>query len=501
MFVTNKKGFVLIETIIVMSVLLIGMIILYSNYNKMIINSSKVNYYDNVDDMYTAYYTYKYANDLIAWNSDSNYEVIKTGNLGENFKNIFSNLNIETIYYFSKKGFENIFSEKDGNCEDKPNQLLCYDGTTINYLRSIENKNDTSKCDDTNVPCITIVKINRDDHYYFAKYEAYENNKIETDNDVPTKLESYVFDYTGKNQIFNVPYTGEYKLEVWGAQGGNCVKNNKTYDGGYGSYSVGTVQLHKGDYLFIVVGGQGGSCTKNEESVGGYNGGGKGFSNSNNLYVSGGGGATHIALRNGLLSNLTVNDIVIVAGGGGGSAFQDSKNYGKGGSGGGYKGVSAINFTTNKNLPTEKSLSTGGTQESGGKSNEDVKGSAGLFGLGASYINDKQIKIFCSGGGGGYYGGGAAEKTGGGSGGSGYIGNTNLTDKYMYCFGCEEESTDDENTYTINTIGSSNLTDKENCPDGYFDFVGNDIKPDDAIEKCAKAGDGYARITYINSEK
>ena len=472
MFVTNKKGFVLIETIIVMSVLLIGMIILYSNYNKMIINSSKVNYYDNVDDMYTAYYTYKYANDLIAWNSDSNYEVIKTGNLGENFKNIFSNLNIETIYYFSKKGFENIFSEKDGNCEDKPNQLLCYDGTTINYLRSIENKNDTSKCDDSNVPCITIVKINRDDHYYFAKYEAYDNNKIKTDNDVPTELESYVFDYTGKNQIFNVPYTGEYKLEVWGAQGGNCVKSNKTYDGGYGSYSVGTLQLHKGDYLFVVVGGQGDSCATNKESVGGYNGGGTGYG-SESYYVSGGGGATHIALRNGLLSNLTVNDILIVAGGGGGSAFYKATDYGLGGSGGGYKGVSAINFTTNKKVTTEKSLRTGGTQESGGKSIEGVKGSAGLFGLGASYINQKQIKIFCSGGGGGYYGGGAAEKTGGGSGGSGYIGNTDLTNKYMYCFGCEASGK------TISTT-CHNSTETENC---------------------AKEGNGFVKITYqINKQ-
>ena len=487
MFVTNKKGFVLIETIIVMSVLLIGMIILYSNYNKMIINSSKVNYYDNVEDMYTAYYAYKYVNDLATWNNDNDYKVIKIDDsLGKNFKDIFSNLNIEMIYYFSKKGFENIFSEKDGNCEDKPNQLLCYDGTTINYLRSIENKNDTSKCDDSNVPCITIVKINRDDNYYFAKYEAYDNNKIKTDNDVPTKPISYVFDYTGKNQIFNVPYTGEYKLEVWGAQGGNCVKSNKTYDGGYGSYSVGVVSLHKGDYLFVVVGEQGDICTIKKESVGGYNGGGKGFSDS--LYVSGGGGAIHIALRNGLLSNLTVNDILIVSGGGGGSAYKNANDYVLGGSGGGYIGVSAINFTTIKNLPTEKSLSTGGTQESGGKSIEGVKGSAGLFGLGASYINDKQIKIFCSGGGGGYYGGGAAEKTGGGSGGSGYIGNTNLTNKYMYCYNCTEST--DENTYTINTNESSNLTDKENCPNGYSK---------EPISKCAKAGNGYVRITYQNN--
>lgn len=476
MVVTNKKGFVLIETIIVMSVLLIGMIILYSNYNKMIINSSKVNYYDNVEDMYTAYYAYKYVNDLETWNNDSDYKVIKTGDLGENFKKIFSNLNIETIYYFSKKGFENIFSEKDGKCKDKPNQLLCYDGTTINYLRSIENKNDTSKCDDSNqVPCITIVKINRDDHhYYFAKYEAYNDNEIKIDdvNDEFVKVKG--FGFTGNNQIYIVPKTGTYKLEVWGAQGGNCAKSNKTY-GEYGSYSVGEVSLHKGDYLFAVVGGKGDSCTIKKESVGGYNGGGKGFSDS--LYVSGGGGATHIALRSGLLSNLTVNDILIVSGGGGGSAYKSDNDYGLGGSGGGKNGGSAINFTTIKNLTTEKTLSTGGTQESGGKSIEGVNGSAGLFGLGASYINDKQIKVFCSGGGGGYYGGGTAEKTGGGSGGSGYIGNSLLINKSMYCYNCTNPT--DESTENISTICHSETP----------------------ISNCAKEGNGYARITYINSEK
>ena len=497
--ISNKKGFVLIETIIVMSVLLIGMIILYSNYNKMIINSSKVNYYDNVDDMYTAYYAYKYVNDLATWNSDNDYKVIKIDDsLGENFKNIFRNLSIETIYYFSKKGFENIFSEKDGKCEDKPNQLLCYDGTTINYLRSIENKNDTSKCDDSNqVPCITIVKINRDDHYYFAKYEAYNDNEIKIDDSKDEFDKPNGFKFTGKNQIYIVPKTGTYELEVWGAQGGSYTKGKVT--GGYGAYSVGTVWLHKGDYLFVVVGGKGTDGIKNNEVLGGYNGGGNGNSNSN-FFVSGGGGATHIALRSGLLSELEKykDDILIVAGGGGGSAFQNNaannknnQNYSQGGSGGGHIGVSAT--TTVKSIVNDPPLSTGGTQSSIGSGIYN-----GAFGLGASCIKNTQ-KIYCSGGGAGLYGGSSGENVAGGSGGSGYIDNTDLTNKYMYCYNCTEST--DKNTYTINTIGSSDKTDKENCPDGYFDFVGNDITPDKAIEKCAKAGDGYARITYINSEK
>ena len=33
------------------------------------------------------------------------------------------------------------------------------------------------------------------------------------------------FDYTGGIQTFTAPDTGTYKLEVWGAQGGNCFRD------------------------------------------------------------------------------------------------------------------------------------------------------------------------------------------------------------------------------------------------------------------------------------
>ncbi len=485
MVVTNKNGFVLIETIIVMSVLLIGMIILYSNYNKMIINSSKVNYYDNVEDMYTAYYAYKYVNDLTNWDSDSSYKIINIDDMSDNdnYKGIFKNLKIEKIYFFSKNGFNNIFESTNVDCDKNKNQLLCYDGTTINYLKSIENKNEITKCDDSNkVPCITIVKINRDDHYYFAKYEAYDNNEIKIDDpkDEFDRVKDFIC--TGKNQIFVAPKTGIYKLEVWGAQGGSYTKGNVT--GGYGAYSVGEINLHKGDYLFVVVGGKGTDGSKNKEVLGGYNGGGNGYNNS--YFVSGGGGATHIALESGLLNSFEEKQekVLIVAGGGGGGAYQNSKNYGKGGSGGGINGISATNIVIINKVSSENYLSYGGTQTSGGTYVKESSGKNGFFGLGASCIKDTE-KIYCSGGGGGYYGGGSAINAAGGSGGSGYIGNAVLTEKAMYCYGCEESS--DKNTYSINTIGESELKDKENCPVGYSE---------EPISKCAKAGDGFARITY-----
>ena len=44
------------------------------------------------------------------------------------------------------------------------------------------------------------------------------------------------YDYTGGEQTFKVPITGTYKLETWGAQGGNAYDERAS--GGYGGYSV-----------------------------------------------------------------------------------------------------------------------------------------------------------------------------------------------------------------------------------------------------------------------
>ena len=55
----NKKGFVLMETMIVITVLSVALIFLYTTYVKVLASASKVSYYDNVEDMYSAYYASK----------------------------------------------------------------------------------------------------------------------------------------------------------------------------------------------------------------------------------------------------------------------------------------------------------------------------------------------------------------------------------------------------------------------------------------------------------
>ena len=232
-----------------------------------------------------------------------------------------------------------------------------------------------------------------------------------------------VYDYTGNIQQYNVPVSGIYTLETWGAQGGSV----EGYSGGLGGYSFLQTYLEAGQTLYIVVGGAGeGATEKGENLEGGFNGGGSivGSSSVNHLLASGG-GATHIALQDGLLSSLE-NDkdsILIVSGGGGGGQDQPNHNeyaagarWGRGGSGGGiYGGGPFSNY--GENLDGENLIEITAvisTQETGF-----------AFGQG----QDGSI-CWRSSGGGGYYGGyngcghgslGQELSTGSGYGGSGYI--------------------------------------------------------------------------------
>ena len=257
----------------------------------------------------------------------------------------------------------------------------------------------------------------------------------------------WTFDYTGGEQNFIAPMSGTYKLETWGAQGGS----RNGYKGGYGGYSYGNIILKRSDEVYINVGGSGSNLN------GGYNGGGSRSDDSNSWVAGSGGGATHIATKSGTLATFgnNKNNILIVSGGGGGSSMSTGGVFSaNGGSGGGYVGVSI-------------QKSTGGSQTSGGLDAKGVINSS--FGKGASCYNEGA-------GGGGLYGGGSGSHSEigySGAGGSGYIGNTLLTEKSMYCYNCATST--EESTKTISTTCTSATP----------------------TENCAKQGNGYARITLI----
>ena len=285
----------------------------------------------------------------------------------------------------------------------------------------------------------------------------------------------WTFDYTGGEQTFTVPVSGIYKLETWGAQGG--IFNNQLAS--FGGYSKGEINLKKDDTIYIVAGGQGeaeavpnslssSNCTTFNK--GGYNGGGNGIKGCNEGRTSGGGGgdgATHIATRNGTLENIGVNNlskVLIVSGGGGGSGYNDYNYAGKnqllGGAGGGIFGGLQMDII-------------GSTYSKQGESASQTSGYK--FGKGANSVAEQTD----AGGGGGLYGGYADDTNDGlgwvpGTGGSGYIGNTSLYNKTMYCYNCKESS--EESTKTISTTCTS----------------------ESPTENCSKQGNGYARITLIS---
>ena len=241
--------------------------------------------------------------------------------------------------------------------------------------------------------------------------------------------------------LFITPLPGYYRLETWGAQGGNA----SSYTGGYGGYSSGVLYLAKDTILYVYPGGKGGNSTgANSAGTAGYNGGGSGGSNATCQGGGGGGGASHIATKDGLLSALSsdLESILIVSGGGGGARYHCGDCSKNGGAGGGIKGT-----TYGQDA---------GTQTSGANFGAGGDGSGG--------------------GGGGYYGGygsGWGGDANGSGGGSGYIGNTLLTNKSMYCYNCTSSS--EEATKTVSTT----CTNKN------------------ATENCSKQGNGYAKITYL----
>lgn len=313
---------------------------------------------------------------------------------------------------------------------------------------------------------------------YFDKnsYQVVNNKLITTDIaqviDVGTE---YVFDYTGSEQRFIVPADGIYKLEVWGAQGGNnqYTSSYEVVTGGYGGYSKGSIFLSKGTVLSINVGGKGGdSIIISAGAAGGYNGGGSGGSpgsssaNYSGGAGSGGGGATHIATTSGLLSTLSDNkdSVLIVAGGGGGATL-----FGIPGSGGGFQGVSSGSKSGNGG--TVGGHSTGGTQTTGFAFGQGQDGRSAIQSCSVDGCEGS------GGSGGGWYGGTAYVKYGSytndsGAGGSGYIGNKNLFNKSMYCYGCTATL-----GYSIKTVNTESFS--ESPVSGY-----------------AKVGNGYAKITF-----
>ena len=214
----------------------------------------------------------------------------------------------------------------------------------------------------------------------------------------------YDFPYTGNYVEFTIPQDGIYEFEVWGGAGGDAKADSLVAEGGLGGHSKGYKKMKKGEVIYIFNGG-----AANGSSYG-MNGGAGGYSYTNGKqYGAGGGGATHVATRSGVLgytsnsNGLNYNNrncVLIVAGGGGGGGI-DNGTIHKGGDGGGERGGDG----------------SGGAL--GGRQISTSSYPSDNFGRAPSTSSSSGTCY--AGGGGGWFGGNYGLRGQSGAGGSGYV--------------------------------------------------------------------------------
>ena len=180
-------------------------------------------------------------------------------------------------------------------------------------------------------------------------------------------INSWNYSYTGNYQEFEVPITGEYKIELWGAQGGDYENNTESGNGDHGAYVSGNIELKKGTELFVYVGqGLGSNNTPSFNGTTSSSGGG-----------NPGGGATDIRLVKGTWNEInSLRSRIIVAGGGGSN---------EGGDWGGAAG-GLIGYSSSRGGITN----TGATQLKGGIGISDC--SNGSFGIGSTCLGSIAVK-------------------------------------------------------------------------------------------------------------
>lgn len=320
---------------------------------------------------------------------------------------------------------------------------------------------------------------------------------------------TYEFAYTGGEQQFVVPVNGTYRIELWGAQGGDITgtayssdgtvrANSQTYTGGRGAYTSGNIHLDLGEKLYLHVGGASEKTNTSLSSangtyVGGYNGGAS-LSVGQQAYGAPGGGSTDVRLNSGVWNNFDgLKSRIMVAAGGGGANFRN-QGYGEGngGAGGTLTGVNGHEALTpgsyhRPGWAAGYEIGTGATQTQGGHIirtalDGTVTNTAanGTFGGLDAPLNQ-------TGGGGGYYSGGSSNH-GGAGGGSSYISG------HTGCNSIEETSTASSithtgkvNHYSNRSFNNTNMkSGDETIPthDGSSTMNGN-------------TGNGYAKITAI----
>ena len=152
-----KRGFALLETLIVITFLIVSLLLLYGTFSNMLSNSKKNILYDNVSNIYKAYYVKEYLN----LGSLQNIETNDIRDITCNEVNIsgcatlLNELEIKKIY------IANI------NLKDYDKEK--YTSNLNNYLDTLTNK--------SNNKYRLILEFNKEDVLAFASIEIGDNHE------------------------------------------------------------------------------------------------------------------------------------------------------------------------------------------------------------------------------------------------------------------------------------------------------------------------------------
>lgn len=145
-----KKGFALLETLIVITFLVVSLLLLYSTFSNMIGNSKKNILYDNASNIYKAYYIKEYLLESLQNIETENIKELTCNEINQsNCETLLKELNISKMYIAQIN-----LKEYD---RDK------YTSNLINYLDTLTNK--------SNVKYRLILEFKEQDTLAFASIE------------------------------------------------------------------------------------------------------------------------------------------------------------------------------------------------------------------------------------------------------------------------------------------------------------------------------------------
>lgn len=135
-----KRGFVLMETIVVISVLCVILIMLYASYSKILVGVNKKTLYDNTEYLYKASVIRDYLEDKI---NDEVYQhsqiyvycrnsIPSAKCYDQSISNEFKN------DLFKMMGVESVYITIWNTIEIDPTSIMTFEATTQNYIKTMD---------------------------------------------------------------------------------------------------------------------------------------------------------------------------------------------------------------------------------------------------------------------------------------------------------------------------------------------------------------------------